>query len=740
MAYVRVPIFAVLLLATASARAQLTALGSQLLVDCTTIGSCAADDTFGKAVAVGDFNHDGFADLAVGVVDKTVSGHPSAGAIHVFYGSRGGLQTTGDAIFNQNTSDVPGSAEDGDAFGFALAVGDFNGDGIADLAVGAPHEDVGTTVDAGAVFVFFGSASGLTATGSLFFSQNTLFSPESAETNDHFGSSLAAGNAQGIGVDHLAIGVPGEDLGVFDTNEGIVEVLGTVASQGLQAMDEIKQSDACGGPEAGDQFGTSLSFRIKDSAGAFVIGAPYEDLGSATDAGAVDLQFDCWSQSSSGVPGSPETGDLLGWASATGDFNGDGRADVAIGAPGEAASSTTSAGAVNVLYGDPPTGNLTGTGSQFFSQNSFTSAVAGTNHVFGSALAAGDFDGDGFADLAIGAPGAPVTGHSGAGVLNVLYGASGAGLGTSRNQTFSKEFPAGIPGTAQAGAKFSYALAAGDFDGNGSADLAIAAPGEMVTASRQGAVTVLYGERGSIGAFGTVQFSSNTLTVSEPTMATIQVFVLTRSLSGVVGASIDYARTGGTATPNSDFTLSSGTKTWTAGSTSAKPVVFTVLPDTLAEGDETIVVKLSNPTDGTAIGTPDTLTITIVDDDVGGTLKFHASSFSASEAAGAATIQVDRTGGAASNVTVHYATSNGSATAGTDYTATSGTLTFDADQTSATFQVPIRNDSGDEPDETVTLQLSAPGGGGTLGAPTTATLTIVDDDPDGRIFADGFEG
>ena len=741
MAYLRVPIFAVLLLAAGSARAQLTALGSQLLVDCTAIGSCAANESFGKAVAVGDFNNDGFADLAVGVVDKAVSGHPSAGSIHIFYGSRGGLQTTGDAIFTQNTLNVPGAAEDGDAFGFALAAGDFNGDGIDDLGVGAPNEDVGTTVDAGAVFVFFGSANGLTATGSLFFSQNTLPSAESAEASDYFGSSLAAGNAQGLGVDYLAIGVPGEDLGVFNTNEGVVEVLGSVNGEGLQSMEEIKQSDACGGPEAQDKFGYSVSYRPRSSGGgAFVIGAPYEDLGSAASAGAADVDFGCWTQASAGVPGTPETGDLFGWASATGDFNGDGRADVAIGAPGEAVSTTATAGAVNVLYADPSTGDITGTGSQFFSQNSFTNAVAGTDHLFGSALAVGDFDGDGFDDLAIGAPGAPVTGHADAGGLNVLYGTSGAGLGTSRNQTFNKEFPASIPGAAQTGAKFGVALAAGDFDGNGSVDLAIAAPNETVTASQQGAVTVLYGELGSIGALGTVQFSTNTITVSEATTATTHFFVLTRELSGVVDASIDYARTSGTATPGVDFTLNPGTKTWAAGSTSGKPVVFTVLPDTLAEGDETIVVKLSNPSDGTAIGTTNTLTIKIVDDDVGGAMNFHANFFSVSEAAGMATIQVDRTGGTASNVTVHYATINGSAIAGVDYTATSGTLTFAAGQPSATFQIPIFNDSSDEPDEAITLELSAPGGGGTLGAQTFATLTIVDDDPEGRIFADGFEG
>lgn len=98
--------------------------------------------------------------------------------------------------------------------------------------------------------------------------------------------------------------------------------------------------------------------------------------------------------------------------------------------------------------------------------------------------------------------------------------------------------------------------------------------------------------------------------------------------------------------------------------------------------------------------------------------------------------------GSASAVTVHYETweaGGGTATAGQDYTAVAGTLTFDAAEASKTFQVPITNDPTDEPNETVSLRLSSPGGGGSLGSPNVATLTILDDDPIGQIFVDGFE-
>ncbi len=113
---------------------------------------------------------------------------------------------------------------------------------------------------------------------------------------------------------------------------------------------------------------------------------------------------------------------------------------------------------------------------------------------------------------------------------------------------------------------------------------------------------------------------------------------------------------------------------------------------------------------------------------VPGTLAFSNTSYSVNENAGTATITVNRTGGSTGSVTVNYATSNGTATAGSDYAAVSGTLTFAAGVTSQSFTVPITDDAAVESNETVNLTLSAVSGGAILGSPATATLTIVDND------------
>jgi hypothetical protein len=113
-----------------------------------------------------------------------------------------------------------------------------------------------------------------------------------------------------------------------------------------------------------------------------------------------------------------------------------------------------------------------------------------------------------------------------------------------------------------------------------------------------------------------------------------------------------------------------------------------------------------------------------------GTLQFSAATYSVGESGGSATVTVTRTNGTSSAVSVNYATSNGTATAGSDYTASSGTLNWaDGDGASKTLTVPITNDALDEADETVSLTLSTPTGGATLGSQTTAVLTITDDDP-----------
>jgi hypothetical protein len=109
-------------------------------------------------------------------------------------------------------------------------------------------------------------------------------------------------------------------------------------------------------------------------------------------------------------------------------------------------------------------------------------------------------------------------------------------------------------------------------------------------------------------------------------------------------------------------------------------------------------------------------------------LQFGSATYNVNESGTNAAINVTRSGSSAGTVSVNYATSDGSATAGSDYTNTSGTLTFADGVTSQSLSVPIANDALDEPDETVNLTLSSPQGGASLGMRTSATLNITDDD------------
>jgi CSLREA domain-containing protein len=125
-----------------------------------------------------------------------------------------------------------------------------------------------------------------------------------------------------------------------------------------------------------------------------------------------------------------------------------------------------------------------------------------------------------------------------------------------------------------------------------------------------------------------------------------------------------------------------------------------------------------------------------------GSLGLSASTASAGEGDGHATITVQRADGSDGTVTVAYATSDGSATAPDDFKSTSGTLTFDPGVTTRTFNVSIVDDHADEPDETFVVTLSDPGGGATLGTPTTETVIITDDDapPSPRCTIKGTHG
>ncbi|HSJ19327.1 MAG TPA: integrin alpha [Nocardioidaceae bacterium] len=175
----------------------LTGTGSQFFTqDTPGVGSTAEEgDSFGAALAAGDFNNDGFADLAVGAPFES-SNLPEVGAVNVLYGTATGLTGTASQFFTQDTPGVGSTTEAFDSFGFALAAGDFNNDSFADLAVGAPFES-SNLPEVGAVNVLPGTATGLTGTASQFFTQDTPGVGSTTEAFDLFGFALGATGSQG---------------------------------------------------------------------------------------------------------------------------------------------------------------------------------------------------------------------------------------------------------------------------------------------------------------------------------------------------------------------------------------------------------------------------------------------------------------------------------------------------------------------------------------------------------------
>jgi hypothetical protein len=260
------------------------------------------------------------------------------------------LQLDGQQVFTHDSPGVPGEASTDDRFGAALVAADFTGDGRDDLAVGSPYEDIGAFVNAGAVTVLFGSATGLTGDGAQSLNQDSPGAPDSSESGDHFGVALAAGDVTGDGHLDLVVGAPGEDIGAVPNAGAVTLFLGN--GSGLTGS----------GPQSIDQ----------DSAG---------------------------------VPGSGEASDKFGEVLAVGDLNGDDHADVAIGAPHEdiGVGQGGSAGSVTVLYG-AGTG-LSATGAQAWTQDSpGLPTKARSAEVFGFSLRIAPLRSGAIASLLIGVP------------------------------------------------------------------------------------------------------------------------------------------------------------------------------------------------------------------------------------------------------------------------------------------------------------------------------------------------
>ncbi len=345
----------------------LAALGNQIWhQDSDGIAGGGRDfDFFGLALAAGDFNNDGFKDLAIGVPREDIGGIEDAGAVNVIYGGPTGLAAPGNQIWHQDSDGTAGRAEEGDNFGRLLAAGDFNNDGFEDLAIGVQLQDIGGIPDAGVVHVIYGGPGGLSGFGDQIWGQDSDGIAGAGDEGDLFGSALATGDFNNDGFEDLAIGVTGEDedAGAVNVIYGGPDGLAALSSQIWgQDSDGIE-----GQAEEGDNFGRGLAAGHFNSDGFedLAIGAHREDVGGIQDAGRVNVIYggpdglaargdQIWGQDSDGIAEQSEEEDRFGFALAAGDFNDDGPEDLAIGVFGEDVGEIQNAGAVNVIYGAGP--------------------------------------------------------------------------------------------------------------------------------------------------------------------------------------------------------------------------------------------------------------------------------------------------------------------------------------------------------------------------------------------------
>ncbi len=427
-------------------------------------------DTFGGSVAgVGDIDGDGHDDFAAGADGEATS----SGSVYVYFGSPTGLDASTEQKLSGST------VREGDGFGSTMsAAGDVNGDGHADLLVGAYGSDGPAGKDRGAVYVYLGGASGLDV------ATEQRLAASDAENYDLFGFAVAgAGDLDGDGFDDVAIGAFGEDS--LGNDSGAVYVFYGSAS-GIDPTTEQRLTASDGGDYAA--FGDAVSGRVDLDGDGFddlVVGAPGDDE-AGSYGGAVYVFYG----SATGVDAATEqkliASDVGGYDSfadavaGAGDLDDDGFDDLAVGTRYDTDPvNGGGSGSVTVFYGSAA-------GVAPDSEQRLVASDGATGDYFGHALsAAGDVDGDGFGDLIVGASrddeGAADSGSA------YLYFGTATGLDAATEVRLA----AVNPGEEDTFGEF--VTGAGDLDGDGFDDLAVGADEDDDNGPSSGSVTLFYG-------------------------------------------------------------------------------------------------------------------------------------------------------------------------------------------------------------------------------------------------------
>ncbi|MFG3013765.1 hypothetical protein ACGFZB_25650 [Streptomyces cinerochromogenes] len=431
----------------------------------TTLTSALLAAAAGTAAALvpgahGDFNGDGYRDIAVAAPGSYVGGRSGAGQVVIVYGGVSDPSSARSVVISQDSPGVPGTAESGDGFGGAIAVEDFNGDGYGDLAVGSPGEDVGTDTDGGTVAILWGSETGLTS--------GTTIADPAPSSHDKFGRVLTS----------LVDSDDKPDLAIGSTTPTIDIYRGGFSKSGATGGSYrfVPPSWVTTAPVSL----TAGNFGGGDVIADLVVTGPttYFALGSA-----------------SGLNGASATKLPSGSSAAIGDFDHDWHYDIAIGSPDEGG------GVVRVYNGAESAPSATP--SYTITQD--TPGIPDTSETgdrFGASLSVSRA-GYGYQNLAIGAPGESLGGATGTGAVTFLYGGPEGLIGARPTAGTEPQFLAqsstGVAGSDETGDHFGGAVQIADTNNDRNEDLIVGVPGEN---TGDGAVAYLHSD-GGIAPSGT---------------------------------------------------------------------------------------------------------------------------------------------------------------------------------------------------------------------------------------------
>jgi len=473
------------------------------------VGAAAGNHTGTSVHSAGDVNGDGFDDVIVGA---PYNGLGDAGASYVVFGKAGGFGASINlsALNGTNGFRLDGVAGDDLTGRSVSAAGDINGDGFADVIVGAPGADTNGPYS-GASYVVFGHAGGFTPAVALSALNGTNgFRIDGAAANDNSGLAVSsAGDVNGDGFDDLIIGAPdgfaglaGSSFVVFGKAGGFGSSMSLSTLNGSNGfrIDGIFSGDAFGasvhsaGDVNGDGFDDVIVGAPNATPGGPLSGASYVIFGHAGGFDAAINVATLDGVNGFRVDGLTSNGRAGYSVSAAGDINGDGFGDLVVG-----------------VFGDDRLGLYSGTayvvfGRSAFAQDVDVSALDGSNgfrldgvralDAAGWSVAdAGDVNGDGFADVLISAKNFSVPGAHAAGAAFVVFGHAGGFAPVVDLGALNGNNGFRIDGVATYDATGFSVSAAGDVNGDGFDDLIVGASQAGPNGPYSGAAYVVFGHR-----------------------------------------------------------------------------------------------------------------------------------------------------------------------------------------------------------------------------------------------------